>query len=209
MLARLAASPRARVAILSGRALPDLQKRVGLVGVVYGGCHGLELAGAGWRFRHPRVRARTLAGARRALAAGAARLPGARVEWKRLAVALHYRRVAAARRPAVRTLVRDLERRLPGIVVIPGNRVYDFVPRVGWDKGRAARRIARRAAAELGGTAAILYVGDDTTDEAAFRRLRRSGVTIHIGPGPTAAEFALRGVDEVHMLLGWLARALG
>jgi trehalose 6-phosphate phosphatase len=199
MLARLAASPRARVAILSGRALPDLQKRVGLVGVVYGGCHGLELAGAGWRFRHPRVRARTLAGARRALAAGAARL----------AVALHYRRVAAARRPAVRTLVRDLERRLPGIVVIPGNRVYDFVPRVGWDKGRAARRIARRAAAELGGTAAILYVGDDTTDEAAFRRLRRSGVTIHIGPGPTAAEFALRGVDEVHMLLGWLARALG
>ena len=208
-LARLAASPRARVAVVSGRALSDLQRRVGLAGLVYGGCHGLEVAGDGWRFRHPRARTRALAGARRALAAGAARLPGARVEWKGLAVALHYRRVPAARRPAVRALVRELERRLPGLAVIPGNRVYDFVPRVGWDKGMAARWIARRARAELGGPPAVLYAGDDTTDEAAFRRLRRSGVTIRVGGGPTAAEFALHSVADVHALLGWLARALG
>ena len=157
----------------------------------------------------PRARTRALAGARRALAAGAARLPGARVEWKGLAVALHYRRVPAARRHAVRALVRELERRLPGLAVIPGNRVYDFVPRVGWDKGMAARFIARRARAELGGPPAVLYAGDDTTDEAAFRRLRRSGVTIRVGGGSTAAEFALRSVADVHALLGWLARALG
>jgi trehalose-phosphatase len=206
--ARAMLARRARVAVLSGRALSDLRMRVGLAGLVYGGCHGLEVAGDGWRFRHPRARPRALAGARRALAAGAARLPGARVEWKGLAVAFHYRRVPPARRPAVRALVRELERRLPGLTVIPGNRVYDFIPRVGWDKGTAARWIARRARAELGGRTAVLYAGDDTTDEAAFRRLRRSGVTIRVGGGATAAEFALRSVADVHALLGWLARAL-
>jgi len=97
----------------------------------------------------------------------------------------------------------------PGLAVIPGNLVYDFVPRVGWDKGMAARWIARRARAELGGPPAVLYAGDDTTDEAAFRRLRRSAVTIRVGGGSTAAEFALRSVADVHALLGWLARALG
>lgn len=207
-LARLAASPRVCVAVVSGRALPDLRARVGLRGVVYGGCHGLEIAGGGWRFRHARARVRTLAAARRALAAGAARLPGTRVEWKGLAVSLHYRRVAPAHRAAVRALAAGVARGL-GLAVIPGRRVYDLVPCVGWDKGMAALWTARRARASLGGRPAILYAGDDTTDEAAFRRLRRSGMTIRVGGGPTVAEFALRGVAEVHALLGWLARAIG
>src|SRR5204863_7005888 len=130
-LARLAASPRARVAVVSGRALSDLQRRVGLAGLVYGGCHGLEVAGDGWRFRHPRARTRALAGARRALAAGAARLPGARVEWKGLAVALHYRRVPAARPPAGRAPLRGPARRPPGLGVVPGRRGHGFRPRGG------------------------------------------------------------------------------
>ena len=44
-LARLAGSRGARLAILSGRRLADLRARVALGGVLYGGCHGLEMAG--------------------------------------------------------------------------------------------------------------------------------------------------------------------
>src|SRR5207249_10535375 len=55
-LGRLAGSERARLAILSGRGLSDLKARVALDGVVYGGCHGLEIAGRHPRLRHPRAR---------------------------------------------------------------------------------------------------------------------------------------------------------
>jgi len=94
--------------------------------------------------------------------------------------------------------------------VIPGHRVLDVVPRVRWDKGRAAWWLVARLGAGLGARRpAVLYVGDDTTDEAAFAALRRRGVTVGVGGGPSAAQYRLRGVGEVHALLRWLARAIG
>lgn len=209
-LARLAARERARLAILSGRALRDVRARVGVDDVIYGGCHGLEIEGGGLRFRHPRARASRVAAARRALAAGASSIPGAGVEFKGLAVSLQYRRVPATHHKDVRVLAARVGRRLPGLAIIPGNRVYDFVPRVTWNKGAAARWIARRVGPALGpGHPIVLYAGDDATDETAFVALSASGVTVHVGAGPTAAEYALRGVGELHALLRWLTRVIG
>lgn len=209
-LARLAASERVRLAILSGRALGDVRARVGLDGVVYGGCHGLEIQGAGLRFRHPRARASRIAAARRALAAGAASIPGARVEFKGLAVSLHYRQVAPSRRTAARALAARVARRMPDLSVIAGHAVVDFVPRVGWNKGTAARWIARRLGpARSRGRPIVLYAGDDVTDEAAFAALRGRGVTVRVGGGKSRAEYAVLGVGQMHMLLRRLARLIG
>lgn len=206
-LARLARSERVRLAILSGRALADVRTRVALDDVVYGGCHGLEIAGAGLRFRHPRVRAATLTAPRRALAAATAAIPGAQVEFKGLALSLHYRRVPGGWRGRVRALAAEVARRRPRLAVIPGNRVFDFVPRVGWDKGAAARWIADRMAPTLpSGRAFVLYVGDDTTDEAAFAALRGRAVTVRVGAGRSAADYRVAGVREVQALLRWIVR---
>lgn len=209
-LARLAARERVRLVILSGRALRDVRARVGLDDVVYGGCHGLEIEGAGLRFRHPRARAARVGAARRALAAGAASIPGAHVEFKGLAVSLHYRRVAPARREAARALAAEVARRMPDLRVIAGDAVFDFVPRVRWSKGEAARWIIRRVGPSLRpGEPVIVYAGDDTTDEAAFAALREGGVTIRVGGGESGAEYTVSGVRQVHALLRWIARALG
>jgi len=207
-LATLAAHPRVRLAILSGRALADVRRRVGVPRVVYGGCHGLEIGGAGLAFRHPAARRARVAAARRLLAAAVRGIPGARLEWKGLAVSLHYRHVAAARVGEVREAVARVQRRQPGVSVVAGHKVFDLVPRVGWDKGRAARWIARRLAPRLPGRATVLYVGDDTTDEAAFTVLRGRAVTVRVGAAPTAAGHVVRGVREVHGLLRWLVGAL-
>ena len=207
-LATLAARPRVGLAILSGRALADVRRRVGLRRVVYGGCHGLEIAGAGLAFRHPGARRARVAATRRLLAAAVRGLPGARLESKGLAVSLHYRHVAAARLDEVRGAVAEVARRAPDLAVIAGHRVFDFVPRVGWDKGRAVRWISRRLAPRLRGRLTVLYVGDDTTDEAAFAALRGRAVTVRVGAAPTAADHVVRGVREVHSLLRWLVLAL-
>lgn len=208
LLARLAGSERALVAVLSGRERADLVARVAVAGAVYGGCHGLEIEGPGLRFRHPRAREAPIAAARRSLVAGAAAIPGARVEFKRLAVSLHYRAVRPSRHAAVRALVETVAHAARDLVVIHGHRVFDFVPRVGWDRGRAVRRIVGHARRVLPrGRPLVLYAGDDATDEAAFGAVGRGGVSVHVGRGPTRAAHTLRGVREVHALLRVLARA--
>ncbi|MBI2155497.1 MAG: trehalose-phosphatase [Candidatus Rokubacteria bacterium] len=207
-LAALAAHPRVTLAVLSGRALADVRRRVGVAGAVYGGCHGLEIAGPDLRRRHPAARRAPLAAARRMLARAARELPGARVEWKGLAVSFHYRQVAAARRGEAHAVAARVARRWPGLVVVAGHRVYDFVPRVGWTKGHAARWIVARATPGRPGRAAVVYAGDDTTDEAAFVALKGRAVTVRVGPGPTAADHRVRGVRDVHAMLRWIVAAL-
>ncbi|MGH7355755.1 MAG: trehalose-phosphatase [Candidatus Rokuibacteriota bacterium] len=208
LLARLARRERAIVAIVSGRSLSDLRVRVAVSGVVYGGCHGLEIEGPGLRFRHPRARAAAVAAARRRLVAGATAIPGARVEFKRLTVSLHYRAVAPSRHAAVRALVASVVREVPDVVVVPGRRLFDFVPRVNWDKGSAVGWIVRRAGRVLPRVRPlVLYAGDDTSDEAAFSALGARHVTVRVGGGPTRAAHVVRGVREVHALLRLLVRA--
>ena len=209
-LARLAERERARLAILSGRALADVRARVAVGDVIYGGCHGLEIEGCGLSFRHPRVRASRVVAARRALAAGAAAIPGAHVEFKGLAVSLHYRHVALPGHDGVRALVARVLRHVPSLALIPGHEVFDFVPRVGWGKGQAARWIVRHAGRVLRpGSPVVLYAGDDTTDEAAFAALKGRALTVRVGGGESGAEYAVSGVREVHVLLRWIDRALG
>lgn len=208
-LDRLARRERARLAILSGRGLADVRARVAIDNVIYGGCHGLEIEGAGLSFRHPSVHASRIVAARRALAAGAAAIPGTEIEFKGLAVSLHYRHVAPSRLDGVRAVATRVLRRVPGLALIAGHAVFDFVPRVGWDKGKAARWITRHAARALRpGRLAVLYAGDDTTDEAAFAALKGRALTVRVGGGQSRADYRLSGVRQVHELLRWLDRAI-
>src|SRR5262249_32050609 len=109
-LARLAEGERTRLAILSRRGLADLPARVALPGVVYGGRHVLAIAGRHLRFRHPGARPSRLTATRRALVASLPSIPGARLEWKGLAVSLHYRRVAPETRPRVKAIATRIVR---------------------------------------------------------------------------------------------------
>jgi len=201
-----------RLAILSGRSLPDVRGRVRLARVVYGGCHGLEIQGPGVRFRHPEARARSarVRAAVRALARQLHRFPGAFLERKGLSVSLHYRRVPRHLRQELSGVAARLGRHAPGLTTLPGKDVVEFLPLVNWDKGRAARWIAERLATRLRPRPrVILYAGDDATDEAAFRALKGRGLTIRVGAERGGAEYAVRHVRAIHALLRRIARVIG
>jgi trehalose-phosphatase len=209
-LSRLARSDRTRLAILSGRALADVRRRVGLDAIVYGGCHGLEIEGNGLRFRHPSVRPVRIAALARALAAGSAEIPGARVEFKRFCVSLHYRGVPPSLRENVDDLVARVAGDAPDVRVMSGRKAYDFLPRVGWNKGEAVRWIVRHERRSLPpGRPVILYAGDDTTDDAAFAALRDRGVTVRVGRDRGVAEYGVNGVAQMHGLLRWIVHKVG
>jgi trehalose 6-phosphate synthase/phosphatase len=194
----------ALVAIVSGRSLSDIRRRVGMEGLVYAGNHGLEMTGPGWTWTHPAaVKAQeTVAACCRRLRQTLRGIPGAWVEDKGLTATVHYRLTPHRFVEQVSIAVREDLARLPAgtLAVHPGKHVLEIRPEVPWNKGTAARWILSRmlgpGALEQ---ACVIYAGDDRTDEDVFEALSDPAVTIKVGAHvlPTAARYSLRGADEV------------
>lgn len=206
----LAQSPRLRVGILSGRAAGDLRALVGISEVIYAGCHGLEVDGPGVSFRHPEAEAQrqTLRSIAQALSLRIASIPGARVEPKGLAVAVHYRNVppGAVGRVEIQ-LERTIHQRRGRLKILRGKKVIEILPRVRWNKGDSALWLAERVFPAGPWPLTMVYMGDDRTDELAFEVLAGKAITVKVGAGRIRAPVAFRLDDaaDVQRLLSALA----
>jgi trehalose 6-phosphate phosphatase len=198
------------LAVVSGRDLDDVRARVGVEEAFYAGSHGFDIVGPGAsRHRHPDALAHvaTLDQAEAELATRLRDLPGSRVERKAFSLAVHYRLVAAVDLPRLQAAVEAVRATHPALRVQAGKKVFDFQPDVPWHKGRAVMWLMEA----VGDEALVpLYVGDDVTDEDAFRTLAERGVTVAVldAPRPTAAQYRLRDTQGVHELLRALLRRL-
>jgi trehalose-phosphatase len=194
------------VAIVSGRDLEDVRQRVGLPDVHFAGCHGFEIAGPRGNRVHGAAAAAApqLAAAAGQVAHEVKGLPGVQLERKRFTLAVHYRRAREADVPAVRDAVARAQARHPALRVTSGKKVFELQPDVDWDKGRAVLWLIETLGLQ---DALPVYIGDDVTDEDAFRALAHRGVGIAVqeAPQPTAAQYTLRDPDEVRALLAGLA----
>jgi trehalose 6-phosphate phosphatase len=202
LLERLGERLEGRVAIVSGRAIADLDAHLGRCGIAVSGSHGLELRfadGASLPLASPGGLGEAQEALRR-FAADDARLL---VEEKPASVALHFRQ-APERAEEAETLAAALAGQ-SGLVVQPGKMVVELRPH-GADKGDALRRLMRE---QPFAGARPLFVGDDLTDEHAFEAAAAlGGAGILVGaPRATAAAWRLDGVEAVARWLGEAARA--
>jgi len=204
-IARLAT--QVPVAIVSGRDLADVRARVGVAGITYAGSHGLDIDGPSGQRDAGAAATAAVARATDALVRRAGAVPGVVIEPKRFGVSVHYRLVDPAAVPALERIVDAVVRETTGLRRHDGKMVFEVQPDVPWDKGRAVMALL----ALLGGEAAVhaIYVGDDRTDEDAFRALRDGGTGIVVwdAPRPTAARYRLRDPDDVGTLLDALVPA--
>lgn len=210
-LERLVRGGRRRIAVISGRTLPDIRERVGIEGIVYGGNHGLEVEGAGVTFRYPVpfTARRALDDVRVKLGEALSPIPGVFLEDKGLSLTVHFRKARRAELPAVARAVEEAAGpyRIPGGVDIrPGKEVFEIRPFVAWNKGKILLWLLEESAAGEEAPWPVV-VGDDRTDEDAFRVVRDRGVSIFVGePRETEARYYLRNIGEVAAFLGRLAR---
>ena len=208
VLLRLAFQPRVRVAILSGRPLGYLKAVFGAPNFFYGGNHGLQMEGPGFSFRHPGACAlsRVVQKLVRQFRKPIKGVSGALLENKGLSLALHYRNVPRAHRPHFDALVEKLQNKTADLPVRwrPGNKVWELLPRVDWDKGRGAEALIRHLDHPF-----PLAVGDDKTDEDMFEALSRKGITVHVGgDGDSSAQFCLKRQSEMPRFLRFLEGVL-
>jgi trehalose 6-phosphate phosphatase len=184
-------------AVISGRTRADVAARVAdvpLVAVV--GCHGAE-PGFG-----PLDRAleRRVAAWRAELERALRGCEGIDVEDKRFGLALHYRR-ARSWRDAERRALAAAEG-LEGALVFGGHAVVNVQPEEAPTKGDAIRELCERLRARI-----ALYVGDDRTDEEAFRS-EVVGISICVGGGEgSSAAYGLADQGEIDELLRALVAA--
>ena len=228
VVAALAALPDVRVALVSGRAAADARRMVGVANVWVIGNHGFEVVSPdGGELPQPELEPwrSAIARAARRIAPLVAPVPGVLLEDKGWTLSVHYR---LADPKVVPRLVESVERVAEplGLRVMRGKMVVEVRPDVRVDKGTAVLRLANqlgalarreddvsgddRDAAAGDGNGSAVFVGDDRTDEDAFRALRsRSArvVTVRVTHGEemaTAAEFSLEDPAAVRSFLEWL-----
>jgi trehalose 6-phosphate phosphatase len=189
-----------RLAIISGRAMAEIDTLLARGRFAIGGSHGMEMRWPGGRTVTPTPPAglKHVVAEMRALQASH---PELIVEEKPFGAALHYRLL-----PDAEETCRALAARLSqgeGLSLQTGKMVFE-IKAAGQDKGSALLALMEDPA--FAGTTPI-FIGDDDTDEAGFRAAAAlGGAGILVGaPRATAARYRLEDVTTTH---DWLERAL-
>jgi trehalose 6-phosphate phosphatase len=215
-VAALASESNVAVAVISGRELADVRERVGLDdhGIAYAGNHGLEVHADEYAV-HPAAREAeaTIAGIADSLADRLAGIEGAIVENKGVTSTVHTRLVADEDVPTVENAVESLVAERDDVRLTTGKDVLELRPAVEWDKGEALRDLADDFVPD-DEPWLVVYLGDDTTDEAAFAVLSEDapagttvggGLPIKVGDDPdTDAAFRVADPEAVREMLEWL-----
>ena len=191
------------VAILSGRGREDVASLVGLDGLSYAGSHGYDIAGPGFRHEVGYGIRDKIDSAARALKELEG-VEGVLVEPKRFAISIHFRLAQEEDLPRIERVVDEVAAAHPGLRKGHGKKLFELRPDLDWHKGRALLWLMDA----LGLAGAVpLYLGDDITDEDAFKTIQENGVGILVAeePRPTAAAYSLRDPQEVRRFLEWLA----
>jgi trehalose 6-phosphate phosphatase len=197
LLGRLAAR-YASVAIVSGRSVADLARRIRVPGVRLIGLHGMEELHGGVVTVVPE--AETARGAveraARELERSLRGVRGAILERKGLALAVHFRRArdpVEAERIAAPLVVEAASD--AGLAVVPGRRILEVRPMEGGDKGNAVHRVIDER-----GLTAALAGGDDVGDLPAFAALDGLEAAVRVAVASAEAPAAL--TERADLIVG-------
>ena len=196
-LAALADLPDTHAALISGRALSVLRELSSAPSTLHlVGSHGAEFDTG---FTHP-IDAELLARIVSQLRDIAEGRPGVTVETKPASVALHVRNASdvdgseALRQAEAAAEHWDAH-------TTAGKAVLEFAV-LQTDKGEAVDVLREQCDAT-----AVVFLGDDVTDEKAFRRMRVGDIGVKVGPGETLAAYRVGTPDDVAEALTYLLDA--
>ena len=203
LLRSIASSTATTVAIVSGRPVVELESLVAPLEVVLVGEHGWEERGRrGKTVRHP-LPPKTEQGLRAAAAAVIEAGLGEHLERKRTSLMIHTRGLTSARAAAARDACERLWAPIADsseLALVPVNGGSELRAK-GRDKGTAVRGLLESAPPG----ALPVYLGDDETDEDAFREIRERGFGFRVGEDDRAT-LAWRRLRSWRDVPGFLRR---
>jgi len=125
---------------------------------------------------------------------------GALVERRRFSVAVHHMLVDEHTLPRLKAAFEDIASKHPELRAVRGKRAFELRAEREWDRGRAVKLVVDTLDLK---NAMPVYIGDDRTDEAAFKVIGERGITILVTEDAreTAAQYLLSDYEEVQQFL--------
>ncbi|KAJ8619189.1 hypothetical protein MRB53_015375 [Persea americana] len=206
-------------AIVSGRCRDKVYSFVKLAGLFYAGSHGMDIKGpAEYQkgnkpvlFQPASEFLPMIDEVYKALVEKTKSTPGAKVENNKFCLSVHFRRVDEKWWSALAEQVRSVLKEYPKLRLTQGRKVLEVRPTIKWDKGKALEFLLESLGFANCNDVLPVYIGDDRTDEDAFKVLRDRGqgfgILVSKTPKDTNASYSLQEPSEVmtflHRLVEW------
>ncbi|XP_010442648.1 PREDICTED: trehalose-phosphate phosphatase A isoform X1 [Camelina sativa] len=210
-------------AIISGRSRDKVYEFVNLSELYYAGSHGMDImspAGESLNHEHSRTVSVNEKGKDVNLFQPASEflpmidkvlcsliestndIKGIKVEDNKFCISVHYRNVEEKNWASVAQCVDDVIRTYPKLRLTHGRKVLEIRPVIDWDKGKAVTFLLESLGLTNCEDVLPIYVGDDRTDEDAFKVLREGpnhgyGILVSAVPKDSNAFYSLRDPSEV------------
>lgn len=204
-------SKKYTVSIISGRDRAEVQSLVNIDSLYYAGNHGFDIAGpANTSYIHPsaKIVQPYLSRADVYISESLSSIGGILIERKRFSIAVHYRLVNPR---DVETIGKELAAIcdvIKGLKITSGKKVFELQPDIEWNKGKAVLWLIEKLfpIPSLSPDTLFMYLGDDITDEDAFREIEGIGISVLVGShgSMTAAKYHFDSVTQVYSLINTL-----
>ncbi|KAL8233832.1 hypothetical protein R6Q59_019932 [Mikania micrantha] len=211
-------------AIVSGRCRDKVYKFVKLAELYYAGSHGMDIRGP---IKHKKSPPSVLCQPASEylpmidevyglLMEKTKSTAGAKVENNKFCLSVHFRCVDETKWSELAGQVRSVLKNYPKLRFTQGRKVLEIRPAIKWDKGKALEFLLESLGYANCTDVFPIYIGDDRTDEDAFKVLRETGqgfgILVSKDPRDTNASYSLQEPSEVMVflqrLVEWKERAL-
>ncbi|KAF4400490.1 hypothetical protein CsatB_023789 [Cannabis sativa] len=200
-------------AIVSGRCRDKVYSFVRLAELYYAGSHGMDIKGPakGSKYKKDNAKGVLFQPASeflpmidevcKQLIEKTKSTPGAKVEHNKFCVSVHYRCVEEKKWNEVAQQVKSVLKEYPKLRLTHGRKVLEIRPTIKWDKGKALEFLLESLGFANCADVFPVYIGDDRTDEDAFKTLRERGqgfgILVSKIPKDTNASYSLQEPTEV------------
>ncbi|KAI4311665.1 hypothetical protein MLD38_036543 [Melastoma candidum] len=217
--------------IITGRSRDKVRQLVGLTELFYAGSHGMDIMcpvkhGSVDNNRHyvgltnvQEKELKLVQPAReflpmieqviKALVRNTEGIKGTTVENNKFCASVHYRNVEEKDWSSVAQIVHETLKDYPRLQLMHGRKVLEVRPVVDWNKGRAVEFLLHSLDLHDKADVLPIYIGDDRSDEDAFKFLRERkcgiGILVSSVPKETKASYSLKDPPEVTEFLKAIA----
>ncbi|XP_019152361.1 PREDICTED: probable trehalose-phosphate phosphatase H [Ipomoea nil] len=203
-------------AIVTGRCRSKVYKFVKLSELYYAGSHGMDIKGPVKGHNYEKGNTCLLCQPAteflpmidevyNALLGKTKSIPGANVENNKFCLSVHYRCVEEKNWNELGEQVKSVLKGYPKLRLCQGRKVLEVRPIIKWDKGKALEFLLESLGYANSDDVLPVYIGDDRTDEDAFKVLRQRrqgfGIIVSTIPKETSASYSLQEPSEVMQFL--------
>ncbi|KAA8530879.1 hypothetical protein F0562_005497 [Nyssa sinensis] len=208
-------------AIVSGRCRDKVYGFVRLAELYYAGSHGMDIKGPSKGSKYKKGTQDILFQPAneflpmidevyKSLVEKTKSTPGAKVENNKFCISVHFRCVDEKKWSELAEEVKSVLKEYPKLRLTQGRKVLEIRPTIKWDKGKALEFLLESLGYANCTDVFPVYIGDDRTDEDAFKVLRERGqgfgILVSKIPKDTNASYSLQEPSEVMDFLQRLVR---